>query len=186
MARWFKNIQIDNLPGYEQGFLGDEVFCKIHRHKKWWNKIEHSWVVSKKGIKVLKCRWCIKVLKINKEIRKEKLKKVKKELPDFYILKIITHRRELKVEDIPKEMIDTVRDIVKLKEFVKIFPEQFECKKHNLKGREYFNKSGNKKFKCKECQKEQHKKHYHKNKVQILKSHQLYMEMKKNAKNKEY
>ena len=176
------------------------IIKKCPRH--WWhhemyNVPNPEYFISRdtnKGTTIYYCKKCYEILQRNLEYYKEqkKIEKRKKELydkknlVDHYVIKeLLKGTKNLNPKKIPKILINMKRMTIKLKQLIekKKLP-LLECVKHgNLYIKDVIksgkNRTGEQRYKCRECMKDIHRNHYINNKEDILRKQAEYRNLNK-------
>lgn len=172
--------QLNFLPEVEQSIPKEKkINCKFHRWALRDDFIEVE--VKKTGLKKLKCRFCQRFLEENKKQRQAENEKEKEKLTDWYVAKTLRRGKYgLKSSEIPQSLIEAKRAVIQVNNLVKQIEAPLKtCSKHGKLFREQVIKagkshSGKPAWKCKECMKDMHKKHYELNKAKVLAQHAIY------------
>ena len=151
--------------------------CKKH---KWCKEYDLREITTKKGEVLKLCFWC---LYEQAELKKQKISfwhKEKEEVTDLYVATVLRSGKHAIKGDIPKELIEVKRAVIRLKRAVKDAKKPLKvCGRHGDLFKDDLIKSGVKRngeqqYKCKKCMADYHKQHYELNKLSVKLKHQKY------------
>ncbi len=153
--------------------------CKIHP----WAHPEYDFVETTTdvvGDKIKKkCRYCLRNLMENKQIRQSFWQEEKEKITDRYVKTILRSGRNGIKGDVPQPVIEATRAVVQLKRKIKKMDEPLkECHIHGKLYKDGVVKRGKKNdeiiYRCKKCLEITHKKHYELHKAKIKIKHKQY------------
>lgn len=178
------DIWLEKFNAIEKKYNENKTYENISEYNLWVQygkpKYIYYWKdyweekITPKNNYVYKCKACLFIKNRNKKFNE-------KHLPDDYVAFKLMGKSQTKeeIEKIPKLLIQTKREILKLKNIIK-YPVKI-CDKHGKlfvhkgqvikAGKE---KSGAQRYKCKQCMKDYHKEHYKNNKEKVLAAHEKY------------
>lgn len=160
----------------------EELNCKYHKHV-----IKEQFIdvlIKSTGKTVKRCWRCEREAQENKKLRILDWKAHKEEVSDYYVRSLLARgRNTLKAKEYPEALVQAKQAAIKLNKAIAKAKEPLKkCPKHGdlykddviKAGKE---KSGNPRFRCKQCMRDIHAKHYDLNKIKILHSHKKYREV---------
>jgi len=179
---------IDELPPEESQEEKNPFRCKFHR---WANRPDDftEETIKKTGEIVIRCKSCLREKRQMKEIRSSDWQREKEELTDYYIRRtfVTGTKNALEMSEYPQELVDAKRAAIQLKRATKLASEPLKkCAKHGNLYRDDVIKSGKSRWtgevqwKCRQCMKEMHKKHYELHKVKVKLKHADYRDKNRN------
>lgn len=155
-------------------------FCTFHRYA---NREEDfiEVTVKKIGKKLIRCRYCEREKHENKKIRTMEWKNEKENVTDYYVRRVLSSGKNGVKGKIPEELVQATQAVIKLKNLKEKMDEPLKtCAKHGKLYKEDVIKAGKsqwtseQQWKCRQCMKEMHARHYELNKLKVKLKHQQY------------
>lgn len=174
--------QLDLLNENTEFLPEKPTFCRYHR----WAR-PHDFILKelKNKKKKWKCIYCLRVIENNKELKKKLWEAEKENLTDYYVRRMFVMGKgyKLPMEQYPQELVDLKRTILQIKREEESQAERgkekilLKCLRHGERRESEVvkagtHRSGQMRYKCKECQKEQHARHYQRHKEEVRKKTQ--------------